>query len=312
MANDDIQGTITDGSGNPVSGATVYLFTQSSPNTIKTTTTDSNGNYIFTQHPDSDGTTQQWYVTAYYDGGTQLYNTLSKPSIDASLGDKIPDSLSSTLDIWFDLSQGSGTNVTADIGSFAATIHGGGWVSGVGYGDNVTTYDGTDDNFFADDSRLLNEPSNGFCGWVKISSSDDYAGLFSAVESNDRLAAEPSDGWRLDTGSGSPRLIHYSGGSSGKAATSSVGIRDNNWYFIGIGQSGDTGSLYIWDTSSQVSSASGSALRTTGGSRYIRAMGGDSGRFVDGLLDSVGAASGSEPSESDFQAIWNDTKSNYQ
>lgn len=86
MANDDIRGTITDQNGTPVEGATVYLFSEDSPNIVETATTDANGAYVFTRHGDGDGTTQTWHVAAVYEDATgTLFNTFSKPGVEAAL-----------------------------------------------------------------------------------------------------------------------------------------------------------------------------------------------------------------------------------
>jgi hypothetical protein len=92
MANDDIQGKITDVNGNEISGATVYLFSQDNTTEVISTTTDANGNYIFTGHPDGDGSSQNWHVVAEYDDGANRYNTRSKPYVNAQLSPTIPDS----------------------------------------------------------------------------------------------------------------------------------------------------------------------------------------------------------------------------
>jgi len=99
MAQDDIQGQVVDGSGNPVSGAIVELTKsyQSNPTSrerVFRTTTDSNGNYIFTGHPDGDGTTQEWHVSAYSHDGTAYVNSFNNPGVTADLpSNAIPDSV---------------------------------------------------------------------------------------------------------------------------------------------------------------------------------------------------------------------------
>jgi len=90
MAQDDIQGQVVDGSGSPVSGAIVELTRsyQSNPTSrekVFRTTTDSNGNYIFEGHPDGDGTTQEWHVSAYSHDGTAYVNSFNNPGVTAEL-----------------------------------------------------------------------------------------------------------------------------------------------------------------------------------------------------------------------------------
>jgi len=90
MAQDDIQGQVVDGSGNPVSGAIVELTRsyQASPTdeqVVRRTTTDSNGNYIFDYHPDGDGTTQEWHVSAYSHDGSEYTNSFNNPGVTADV-----------------------------------------------------------------------------------------------------------------------------------------------------------------------------------------------------------------------------------
>jgi len=98
MAQDDIQGQVVDGAGNPVSGAIVELTKsyQSSPldeQVVRRTTTDTNGNYIFEFHPDGDGTTQEWHVSCYNHDGTAYVNSFNNPGVTADLPESlIPDS----------------------------------------------------------------------------------------------------------------------------------------------------------------------------------------------------------------------------
>jgi len=98
MAQDDIQGQVVDAQGNPVDGAIVELTRsyQSSPDSrgdVFRTTTDSNGNYIFTGHQEGDGTTQEWHVSCYNYDGTAYVNSFNNPGVTADLpSNAIPDS----------------------------------------------------------------------------------------------------------------------------------------------------------------------------------------------------------------------------
>jgi len=97
MAQDDIRGQVVDASGSPISGAIVELTKsyQSNPagdGRVFRTTTDSNGNYLFKEHPDGDGTTQEWHVAAYSHDGTAYVNSFNNPGVTADLPNVIPDS----------------------------------------------------------------------------------------------------------------------------------------------------------------------------------------------------------------------------
>lgn len=98
MAQDDIQGQVVDAQGNPVSGAIVELTKSYQSNPVEggdvfRTTTDNNGNYIFTEHQEGDGTTQEWHVSAYNYDGTAYVNSFNNPGVTADLPSAIPDSL---------------------------------------------------------------------------------------------------------------------------------------------------------------------------------------------------------------------------
>jgi len=99
MAQDDIQGQVVDGAGNPVEDAIVELTRsyQSNPadeQVVLRTTTDSNGEYRFFYHPDGDDTTQEWHVSAYNHDGTAYVNSFNNPGVTAELrSNAIPDSV---------------------------------------------------------------------------------------------------------------------------------------------------------------------------------------------------------------------------
>jgi len=85
MSLTDIQGTVVDSEGSPVSGATVGLFLASPFSDVIYTTTDNNGDYIFTEHPQATGSSQEWVVTCAFDDGTNRFHSLSNPYVTASL-----------------------------------------------------------------------------------------------------------------------------------------------------------------------------------------------------------------------------------
>lgn len=116
MANDDIQGTITDEAGNPIEGAVVALIPDEGQDGARVIyrTTDANGDFVFEGHPQGDGTTQLWHVVAQYDDGGGSYNTVSKPNISAPLpqGEIIPDS---GVFRWDCENSNNDTSVVADV-----------------------------------------------------------------------------------------------------------------------------------------------------------------------------------------------------
>jgi hypothetical protein len=99
MASENIEGTATDTNGNTLQDAVIALFltnknaSDGDINKVRYTRTDSNGDYVIKDHPDADGTSQEWHVASYYEDGTGEYNAPSKPSVEASVGPAIPNSL---------------------------------------------------------------------------------------------------------------------------------------------------------------------------------------------------------------------------
>jgi len=148
MAQDDIQGQVVDAQGNPVDGAIVELTKsyQSNPadeQVVLRTTTDSNGEYRFFYHPDGDGTTQEWHVSAYNHDGTAYVNSFYNPGLTAELrSNAIPDS---AIHQW-EYGEGSGTTVTDNIGDISGSISGASWISdSESQGGYRLSFDGIDD-----------------------------------------------------------------------------------------------------------------------------------------------------------------------
>jgi len=148
MAQDDIQGQVVDAQGNPVSGAIVELTKsyQSSPTgqeAVQRTTTDSNGNYIFEGHPDGDGTTQEWHVSAYNHDGTAYVNSFNNPGVTAELpSNAIPDSAI----LHYPFGGRSGSTLVEQLDGQDGTANGLTNVSGNYYVGHAESGDGTDDH----------------------------------------------------------------------------------------------------------------------------------------------------------------------
>jgi len=175
MAQDDIQGQVVDAQGNPVSGAIVELTKsyQSSPDTrgdVFRTTTDSNGNYIFTGHQEGDGTTQEWHVSCYNHDGSAYVNSFNNPGVTADLpSNAIPDSVVTQHDATTESSTGGITTISDLVGSRDLS----GSASVISDGINAQQsyrFDGTDD--------LMTESA----GSEFAAASDDFAFLFVAQQ----------------------------------------------------------------------------------------------------------------------------------
>jgi len=197
MAQDDIQGQVVDPSGNPVSGAIVELTRSYESNpveeqTVRRTTTDSNGNYIFETHPDGDGTTQDYHVSCYNYDGTAYVNSNNNPGVTAALpSNAIPDG---GLFRWtFDSSDISGSTITDIWGDNNATNNGAttgasGLATNYNSGEAIS-YNGSSD--FTEHTTLDDFGSNldsdwAFGFWIKGSTLDGNFG----VESGPKIAIE--------------------------------------------------------------------------------------------------------------------------
>jgi len=186
MTDQDIQGTVTDSNGDPVSGAIVELTKsyQTNPQNeqvVLRTTTDSNGNYVFNYHPDSDETSQEWHVSAYSHDGSSYLNSFNNPGVTADLpSTAIPDSgishwnfEESLNDVWEN-----------------STVFNGNAVGGVQYSTDsrVNEYslklNGTDAYVSLGTDIGLN-PDGPFsiAGWVKMNETPDRATLLSCFSS---------------------------------------------------------------------------------------------------------------------------------
>lgn len=104
MANSDIQGTVTDQSGNPVQGAVVEVTraeTSGTPeeDTVVRTTTDTYGQYLIDSFPgDVDGQSNEYHVSAYYYDGSNWLPAVNRPGVTAAFDSSIPDSVVSRPD----------------------------------------------------------------------------------------------------------------------------------------------------------------------------------------------------------------------
>jgi len=175
MTNDDIQGTVTDANGNAVGGAIVALWDQDNPNNVVTTTADSNGNYIFEDHPNGDGTSTNWHVAARDPtDGTRQFPSLH--SVSAQLPNAIPASGISRYNFEQDLTDAWGGNNGRGAGGITYTTDN-------QEGSYAVVLDGTDDVIDVggmSDLEGLSELS--MLGWIKPKpgalSGDNYGVYF--------------------------------------------------------------------------------------------------------------------------------------
>lgn len=249
MAQDDIQGTVLDGDGNPVSGATVALFPQddedSTEATVLYTTTDSNGEYLFNEHPSGTGTTTYWHVTARYDDGSGNFNTLSKPYVSASLPRIIPDSAV----FRFTFEDASDTQIAIDSwGSNDADIYGPSYTSTSYEGNNALSFDGTDD-----DVRIPWSQQVPFTLTVWVSDVDSSTSKDPRIIA-DRDAAGGQGGIDMNIGANGDTTPRFTVNAGKDRAIGSTDITDGKWHLVAGSYDGST--VKIWVDGSEEDSTS--------------------------------------------------------
>jgi len=220
MAQDDIQGQVVDAQGNPVSGAIVELTKsyQSSPTgqeAVQRTTTDSNGNYIFEGHPDGDGTTQEWHVSAYSHDGTAYVNSFNNPGVTADLpSNAIPDSgdLHARYDATeLSLSDGDPVSTWSDATGNGYDLNASGgpaYVASALNGNPVVRFDGVDDAFRTTFATLP-QPNHIFVV-AKFRSTDSAANTIIDGDTSPHSFGQGGsvDGWFLYAGGDASDLVY--------------------------------------------------------------------------------------------------------
>jgi len=177
MTEFDIQGTVTDIDGDPVEGVPVYLINEQNVNSVVSTTTDSNGNYIFESHPDVQTSTDTYIVAAGgYDSNNNLVTTSSNPNVTADLRPSFFDvSITSTNS---PIVEGNNLNV-----NYSVTNTGGPGTQNI-----VLDINGTQEDLDA----VTLDPSASTNGTLTWSTVDGENGSYTAnVESNDTVDSVP-------------------------------------------------------------------------------------------------------------------------
>lgn len=202
MADGDIQGTVSDSSGNAIEGAVVEVTRAETSGTpvegdVVRTTTDANGKYLIDSFPDSDGTSDQFHVSAYYFDGSNWVPGVNRPGVTAALESSIPGSV---IHHW-PADEGSGTNIddvegTADISDFNGT-----WVTNSTFeGGTAPFFDGVDDI-----STASAQQPNAFTWAVKVRTDNHELNTTYTIFGHDlrpRLIYNGSlSAWVFDTGS---------------------------------------------------------------------------------------------------------------
>jgi hypothetical protein len=196
MANNDIQGQVTDG-GSGVSGAVVEVSrarSDGSPQTetVKRVTTDSNGNYTIQKHPDWKESNDEWHVsTYYYDSGTgEWKNDESKPAVTANLSpNEYP--LITEAAAWYDFQEEDGSFPIEDK---------------TNYGNDLTS-----GNFDGVGKSINGVQAGDFTGSGKYASGDPFTqGAISSPWEIHMVFREPSNGYDPLMAAGDGDMVVYS------------------------------------------------------------------------------------------------------
>jgi len=323
MAQDDIQGQVVDGAGNPVEDAIVELTRsyQSNPadeQVVLRTTTDSNGEYRFFYHPDGDDTTQEWHVSAYNHDGTAYVNSFNNPGVTAELrSNAIPDSVvTQQLTAWYRFEDGdardyasndeypdqSWDDSTAYDGTVTATYEDAGGITDFETGANsgAFDFDGVDDNISNTGlTKFDGSNANDFTlvGWIYPKSLGTNRTTIMGVSEQWHLSIDVDNGDSL-------RLSIFGDNNAGRTTA----IETNQWTHFAVYW--DPGTEIITYLNGQLEDTYSSTTTSSGSSDLIFAdpsVDTATAIHFEGILDDHRIYSG-ELSETDISNIYDSTE----
>ena len=214
----------------------------------------------------------------------------------------IPDSVTNQ---WL-MDEGTGTTLNDNIGNIPASLSGASWLEDAdAEGGWKTSYDGTDDYWETDDAFGINGSDYTGMVWLEYDDSmegDSTAYLHAMDGTND-------NGWGIGMSGGSPgqpRLVHRDAGSFNMAELS-TSINDGEWYLLAAAGSGDTGTLYLYDSDGYVEDASFNESR---GQQdvHLRGMARMNDSFhAPGNVDAPAVSTDTEMTKSEIEEYWQAT-----
>lgn len=204
------------------------------------------------------------------------------------------------------MDEGSGDVLDDSVGGVPATLVDGGWTTGSGYsGGAATTYDGTDDYGQTDSPISINGTEYAAMGWFN----------FDGVSVSERVfktGADPdstiNDGWNLRFTLDGLTIEHWDGGENNNLGFSTVSLSTGVDYFLAVAGNGNSASLYIYDVSHLIDTATGSGGRGQTPDDVLMWMGGN-GLYTAGTADNIMTAD-VEMSQTDIETVWNSTGPN--
>jgi len=214
---------LTDENGNPIQGARIIAYHTggefASDGDIFTTTTDSNGEYAFTDSNlpatyTAGSSAQTNYVHLFAEIGSESSPRRAVP-IRPWQGYQLEKSLPSSVIYRWRLDEGSGKTINDSVGSLNGSLNGGTWRSDSNsVGGSHIDFDGNDD--FIDYGQVTNEPQMSLSFWINLDeviSDRDTVFLFywsaNANTSTGMFVAQEQDSWRIGINTSNNNLTSY-------------------------------------------------------------------------------------------------------
>jgi hypothetical protein len=163
-------------------------------------------------------------------------------------------------------------------------------------------HDGNNDLTTSAQDIEVNQQEYAFAGWF------DFQSLKSGTDFAAGFVDDDNYGWRLsvDTDGSSIRLAHVDNSYNVVVSFGTLSI--NTPYFIAISGSGNSATVYLYDNSQLLNSASGSGSRTTTTTAPL-SLGGNTVNSNRQEVDiDAPATSASQLSQSEIETYWESTK----
>jgi len=207
------------------------------------------------------------------------------------------------IDDYWPCDEGTGSTAANDLRSIDFSLSGAGWSSD-SFGTYVTL-DGSDDYMLSDNSSLGLNNEYGVGCWIEISSnSDAYAGV---IKEDDAPSGNANDGLVIDTDDGTNPMRFRNRDSGGTNSIDEYSYSFDTRLFVAQStDTNDNGEAYVWDESTQQFSSTATAAFGNGIERLL--IGSVNNNYLDAKVYEIYSSSSFVP-ESDWSAIWNDTKS---
>ena len=226
----------------------------------------------------------------------------------------IPDIVVDNMDLLYWMDEASGTTVNDHFDEVDGTLTSDNWGTDSNSPtskDEITQYDGTDDQGYSEDSLWVNTSEASFAFWVRFDSLPSITQIiYSSALQGARRGADTDGGFLIRQQDDDCRLVLFDSDGNTTATTMvSDAFSTDKWFFVAVSADGDNYEVTVWDETSEVGSDTHTeSHRNTLSEAYLNWMGDtDSGNFQDGDVATVMAAD-ADIDKSTWSDIWNDTK----